>query len=98
MTADCSQHCECKPNKQVQCTVIACNAAATCHLIDGHYQCVCNEGFHGDGYQCIGKSCLPTSTRHVKLDKKRESLENRGTDISRLTISLAKFARHFELC
>ena len=37
------------------------------------------------------------STRHMKLDKKRESLKNHGTDISRSTICLAKFARHFEL-
>ncbi len=41
---------------------------------------------------------LNYSTRHVKLDKKRESLKNRGRDISQSTICLAKFARHFELC
>ncbi len=37
------------------------------------------------------------STRHMKVDKS-ESLKNCGTDISRSSICLAKFARHFDLC
>ncbi|XP_072039427.1 zonadhesin-like [Amphiura filiformis] len=57
VTQGCLKHCECLPSKEVQCTDIACNAAATCQLIDGHYQCVCNEGFDGDGFECIDHPC-----------------------------------------
>lgn len=30
-----------------------CSADATCNDIDGSFECTCNEGFHGDGVDCM---------------------------------------------
>ena len=32
-----------------------CDTEATCINTEGHYNCVCNAGYEGDGFNCISK-------------------------------------------
>ena len=39
------------------CTIqrVNCTSNASCHNVDGSYNCSCNEGFQGNGTFCEGK-------------------------------------------
>ena len=32
-----------------------CHANASCHNVPGSFDCVCDEGYTGDGTDCVGK-------------------------------------------
>ena len=34
-----------------------CHEAGICNNTDGSYDCSCNEGYDGDGYNCTGRKC-----------------------------------------
>ena len=44
---------ECQDNTHV------CHSVAVCVNTKGSYNCTCNNGYEGDGYNCSGKKCRP---------------------------------------
>ncbi|XP_038059591.1 IgGFc-binding protein-like [Patiria miniata] len=53
LTAQCSERCLCLPGGVVNCTEIACDSNAICGVVNGESRCICNEGFTGDGLDCL---------------------------------------------
>ena len=43
-----------------------CHESAMCSNIAGSYDCICNPGFTGDGFSCVGKP-----TQFLLHEKKR---------------------------
>ena len=35
-----------------------CSSDARCVNVDGLYNCSCNSGYEGDGFNCSGKYCV----------------------------------------
>ena len=33
-----------------------CHDSATCHNTEGNYNCDCDDGYDGDGYNCSGRN------------------------------------------
>ncbi|XP_041474677.1 uncharacterized protein LOC121423414 isoform X3 [Lytechinus variegatus] len=48
---DCTERCECRQEGHMDCQPVVCHEDATCAVVDGGYQCNCNEGFAGQGLQ-----------------------------------------------
>ncbi|XP_072039428.1 IgGFc-binding protein-like [Amphiura filiformis] len=58
VTRDCSHRCICNHGNSIDCDAITCHNNAECIYDAGIYDCMCMDGFYGDGY--VGQSgCLP---------------------------------------
>ncbi|KAJ8031641.1 IgGFc-binding protein [Holothuria leucospilota] len=53
---DCSETCTCVDG-QMQCSTLVCSEFAECGLRAGVRGCVCQEGFTGNGQECVEAAC-----------------------------------------
>ena len=60
----CSDIDECAANMD------NCSEGATCHNTEGGFNCSCNSGYHGDGFNCYGELSKIVFYSVVGLDKK----------------------------
>ncbi|XP_071950627.1 IgGFc-binding protein-like [Antedon mediterranea] len=54
---NCSLICQCESSGNVTCEPQACHENAVCVLDSGSYQCLCLQGYQGDGLMCTPEVC-----------------------------------------
>ncbi|XP_033106905.1 IgGFc-binding protein-like [Anneissia japonica] len=60
VTQNCSEICRCEDG-DISCTSLgSCHSNATCDVVEGDYNCICNDGFFGDGRDCQVDPCEST--------------------------------------
>ncbi|XP_033646303.1 IgGFc-binding protein-like isoform X2 [Asterias rubens] len=58
MREGCMERCTCE-NREINCEGVMCHHNASCALEDGDIGCHCDEGFLGNGMECMNDPCDP---------------------------------------
>ena len=55
-----------------------CGPDANCLNTEGSYECLCNDGYEGDGVECYPVTTTSTTTEDTTTTKRRQTTEGQG--------------------